>query len=91
MDSKAFGDLIEEKLSAFKMDIENSFVQFQATIRSEVENTVSPSLKPIEKRLIEIGKAQQFQADQYESFRTQVGTVLRVNSELKAENEQFLK
>ncbi len=68
MDSKSFGDLIEEKLSAFKKDVENSFVQFQATIRSEIENDVSSSLKPIEKRLIEIEKAQQFQVEKSASL-----------------------
>ncbi len=91
MDSKAFGDLIEKKLGALRKDIENLLVQFKATIRSEIKNAVSSSLKPFEKRLTEIEKAQQFQSHQYESFRKQVETVLRVNSELKAENEQLIQ
>ncbi|MCP4484708.1 MAG: hypothetical protein GY823_09135 [Flavobacteriaceae bacterium] len=94
MDEERFGVLLTEKLNAFKLDIENKIATTSESLKADivnVEKAVSSRFLTIEKKLLDIEKAQDFQATQYESFRKQVGTVLRINTELKAENEHLCK
>ena len=43
----------------------------------------------VDAKLVGIEKSQQFLADQYETFRAQVGHVLKSNVDLKSENEKL--
>eukprot|EP00794_Sanderia_malayensis_P008430 gene8430-biopygen6746 len=79
-------------LSVFLLALEGSIAEIiKASVKQEIKLLVSSTFKEINNKLSEIEKAQSFQAEQYESFRNQVGHVLRVNTELKNENEQLLK
>ncbi len=91
MDSKIIGEQMEEKLNEFKKVMENMLSGFQVQMKAEIKAFFSERLESMEGKLAEIEKAQQFQSDQYDSFRVQVGNVLRVNTELKNENEQLLR
>ena len=61
----------------------------QDTVKTEIENTLGSRLTNIEKKLVDIENSQQFQAEQYETFRTQVGNLMHENIELKKENESL--
>ena len=60
----------------------------KSTVKQEIKNLVT-SVSDINKKLGEIEGAQQFQSEQYDSFRNQIGHVLRINTELKNENEKL--
>ncbi len=86
MDSKLLGkinNMLDEKFKAFKLDIDTSI----AEIKVSIENAFATRFTAVEKKLADIEKAQQFQSDQYETFRKQIGYVLKSNTDLKAENE----
>ena len=76
-----------ETSSGFKSDIEKLIL----AVKTDIERVFTSRFSTIEKKLLEIEKSRQFQAAQYESFRAQVGNVLRIHSELKTENETLLR
>ena len=84
MDEEKLAELLHKKFNSFKAEIEKS-------IEEKINKAFASQFKAINIKLQEIEKAQQFQSEQYESFRLQVGNVLRINTELKDENEQLLK
>ena len=84
MDEEKLAKLLDKKLNSFKAEIEKS-------IEEKINKAFASQFKAINLKLQEIEKAQQFQSEQYESLRLQVGNVLRINTELKDENEQLLK
>ncbi len=72
MDSKLLGKInimLDEKFKAFKLDIDTSI----AEIKVSIENAFATRFTAVEKKLADIEKAQQFQSDQYETFRKQIG------------------
>ena len=86
MDRKLLGkinNMLDEKFKAFKLDIDTSI----AEIKVSIENAFATRFTAVDKKLADIEKAQQFQSDQYETFRKQIGYVLKSNTDLKAENE----
>eukprot|EP00794_Sanderia_malayensis_P001027 gene1027-350_t len=81
---KKLTEILDKKLASFKAEIE-------ITIKENIDKAFASQYSKINKRLQDIEKAQQFQSDQYESFKEQIGGILRVNTELKNENEHLLK
>ena len=63
-----------------------TIVGIKDTVKTKIENTLGSRLTKIEKKLVDIENSQQFQADQYKTFRTQVGNLMRENNDLKKEN-----
>ena len=60
-------------------------------MKTDIERVFALRFTKLETKLLDIDKSQQFQADQYESFWVQVGKFLRINTELKAENENLVR
>ena len=76
---------IKQYLQSFKSDLEGIS---KSTVKQEIKNLVT-SVSDRNKKLAEIERAQQFQSEQYDSFQNQIGHVLRINTELKRENEEL--
>ena len=87
--NKEIKDFISQSLSAVENRLGKTIAGIQDTVKTEIENTLGSRLTNIEKKLVDIENSQQFQADQYETFRTQVGNLMRENIELKKENESL--
>ncbi len=77
---------ILESLDAVETRLGKNIAAIKESVKSDIVNSLGSRLTGIEKKLADIEHAQQFQADQYESFRKQIGTLLRENTELKNEN-----
>ncbi len=73
---------MDKKFNSFKAEIEKS-------IKEKIDKALASKFKAIDIKLQEIEKAQQFQSQQYESFRLQVGNVLRVNQNLKMKTNSY--
>ncbi len=84
MGKEKLAELLDKKFNSFKAEIEKS-------IEENINKAFASQFKAINIKLQEIEKAQQIQSEQYESFILQVGNVLRINTELKDENELLLK
>ena len=87
--NKEIKDFILQSLSAVENRLGKTIAGIQDTVKKEIENTLGSRLTNIEKKLVDIENSQQFQADQYKTFRTQVGNLMRENIELKKENESL--
>eukprot|EP00794_Sanderia_malayensis_P002031 gene2031-2309_t len=82
-----------KNLNEFEIRLEKSIrgqlVQSIAKFKDKINSLWTKKISEIEKNQKEIEKSQQFQADQFESFRLQVGNVLKENVILRRENESL--
>ncbi len=81
-------DVLFGRLKLLSWKIKTTLSIIKSAVEQEIENLVT-SVSDINKKLAEIERAQQFQSEQYDSFRNQIGHVLRINTELKNENEKL--
>eukprot|EP00794_Sanderia_malayensis_P002485 gene2485-2860_t len=87
MNKKEFEELFSKSVADLESRLKKSF---KTTIKEEIELLVSPRLSAIDVKLKEIEKSQSFLADQYETFRNQIGHLLADNTQIKAENEKLV-
>eukprot|EP00794_Sanderia_malayensis_P020917 gene20917-22971_t len=77
---------ILQSLNAVESRLNNTIGEIEQTVKIEIDNTLRSRLASIEEKWEEIEHSQQFHANQYETFRNQVGNLLRENTQLKNEN-----
>ena len=87
MDKKEFEELLNKSTAGLERRLEKSL---KKVIKEEIEELVSARLSDINNKLKEIEKSQSFLANQYETFRNQVGFLMAENTKIKEENVQLV-
>eukprot|EP00794_Sanderia_malayensis_P002865 gene2865-3312_t len=89
----AINDMLKKNLSEFETPLERSFkVQIESSIsslREEFNGPLKSKFSEVDIKLQSIEKSQQFLGAQYETFRAQIGQVLKQNTDLRNENEKL--